>query len=734
MRTGARGRGVSAGDFRLPGAWRSRDPETAERRSAVVPFGDLAEALRSLAAVSSATASTVYAAAHVKVLGTLVEGPAFSTYVLPAGGGRQRGTVKSLTARPGEARTWRGLVENVAGWLRDMPPATVTRLQPAARAELVIFADDAASLDEIAQPGELVHRYGLCVGVADDELLLHAEGFLGPSELARLASMYRRVLEAMAASPDADAAGAILPDGERDDVLRNWAAGPRVDRGRRNMLELFRTRAAKTPDAVAVAADGHELGYRELDLHSNRIAHRLLAGGAGPGTAVGVSLRRCLDLLPTLLGVWKTGAHYVPLDVDAPAARLRLMTSAAGVALLATHARHRALYEELDDTRVILLDEEREAIDALPATPVDGEPGPAQLAYVIYTSGSTGEPKGVMIHHGGLANYVLWTAREYAARGEGGSPHFSSIGFDLGVPSLFTPLALGQRVDLLPDPLDPADLGEVLAARAPYSFIKLTPGHLNMLSTDLGPEQAYGLAGLVIAAGDAFPADLARRWRALAGAGGTAVATEYGPTEITVGNSGAVVDHEPAEGLIPLGAPIPNTTMYVLDDRLEPVPEGVPGEVCVGGEGVARGYVNHPALTAQRFVPDPYGPPGSRLYRTGDRGRWRSGELEFLGRTDHQVKIRGYRVEPGEIRAALLRRPEVGEAVVAAYPAPSGGQRLAAFVIPVTADHRLDLSGLRKALAEDLPEYMVPALIRQVPEIPLTANGKVDTRALGALL
>ena len=713
---------MSTGEFRLPSAWGSQDPGGAAGHRAEVPYADLAPALDALAAAACAEPLAVPAAAHVKVLNTLVEESAFSTDVLTTADDRD---IRSLAVQPGTARTWRELVGQVGRALRAMPPAPAPDGGSSVRSDHALFAADAAALDA----SRAAHRYGLRVGMDGGALVLHATGFLDAAGLDRLAAMYRRVLEAMAKEPDGDAVTALLPDGERNAVLRRWAVGRSVTREPAGVLELFRNQAARTPDAPAVRADGRTLTYRELDDRSTRLAHHLLAHGACPEVPVGVGLRRGPELLPTLLGVWKCGAPYLPLDADLPVPRLRHMISAAGCTLVVTRSEHLPLLGPFDQGEYVLLDRERAAIDARPLTPVDIPVGPAHLAYVIYTSGSTGAPKGVMVHHAGLANYVLWTALEYAARGTGGSPHFSSIGFDLGVPSLFAPLVVGQRVDLLPDPLDAADLGGLLVDGAPYSFIKMTPGHLNLLSTDLEPEEAHGLAGLVIAAGDAFPVELARRWGELTGPGGTPVATEYGPTEITVGNSGQVVTRLPADGLIPLGLPIPNTAMYVLDDRLEPVPDGVPGEVYVGGAGVARGYLGAPALTAERFVPDPYGPPGARLYRTGDRGRWRQGQLEFLGRTDHQVKIRGYRVEPGEIRAALQRRPEVGEAVVIAAPAPSGAQRLAAFVVPVPGG-ALDPSRVRAELAWDLPDYMVPAEILAVEEIPLTANGKVDTRAL----
>ncbi|MFJ6215511.1 amino acid adenylation domain-containing protein [Streptomyces sp. NPDC092296] len=720
---------MSAGDFRLPSAWRCPDRDATTGHRAEVRYADLAAALDALAAAAGADPGAVLLAAHVRVLATLVEEPAFSTDVRAAADDRD---VRTLMVAPGAARTWRELVAQVAAAPRArQPQAPDPDSGSTSWPDRVLF--DTAAPGEPEEPDEPPHRYGLRVSADGSTLLLRADGFLDATGLDRLAAMYRRVLEAMAQAPEGDAAPAVLPDDERHAVLRRWAVGPSAPRDATGVLDLFRRQAARTPDAPAVRADGRTLSYRELDHRSTRLAHHLLAHGARPELPVGVCLRRGPDLLPTLLGVWKCGAPYLPLDADLPAPRLRHMVAAAGCTLLVTHAEHLPLLGTPDKAEFILLDRERAAIDALPQLPVDVPVGPTHLAYVIYTSGSTGAPKGVMVHHEGLANYVLWTAEEYAARGTGGSPHFSSIGFDLGVPSLYTPLVVGQPVDLLPDPLDPADLGALLADGAPYSFIKMTPGHLNLLSTDLEPEEARDLAGLVIAAGDAFPTELARRWSDLAGPGGTQVATEYGPTEITVGNSGQLVDQLPSDGLVPLGRPIPNTTMYVLDDRLEPVPEGVPGEVYVGGAGVARGYLGAPALTAERFLPDPYGPPGARLYRTGDRGRWRHGELETLGRTDHQVKIRGYRVEPGEVRAVLERRPEVGEAVVIAYPAPSGAQRLAAFVVPAPGGD-LDTARLRAELAAELPDYLVPAEILGVPEIPLTANGKVDTHGLRARL
>ena len=678
---------MTTNQFRLPTAWLSTADGVV---TAEVPHGD--------------AEPTVLAAAHLKVLSMLTEEHTFRTDL------RLDGTVHSACVTPGAPHTWRDLL------------ALVARAEPvpeeAGEPDRVLFATEAMAGD----------RYGLNVFVRDSTLLLCTHA-IGRDYLARLAEMYRHALAAI--TDGANATHAYLPSADRHAVLSRWAAGPRVDRTPDTVVDLIEAQAARTPDAPAVRSCGKSLTFAELDARANQIAHRLLDLGVRTETPVGVCLRRTADLLPTILGCWKAGGAYLPLDPDLPAQRLNHMITAADCELVVTETEH---LPALDGGTFVLLDGERESIAALPTSPTGRRTRQEQLAYLIYTSGSTGAPKGVLVQHGSLANYLLWTVDEYAARGAGGSPFFTSISFDLGMPSLFTPLLVGQPVTLLPDPLDTADLGALLADGAPYGFIKLTPGHLNLLSLDLAAEQARDLAGVIIAAGDAFPAALARRWRELAGPGGTAVATEYGPTEITIGNSGQLIADTHSDGLLPLGVPIPNTTMYVLTEAMEPVPVGVPGEVHVGGAGVARGYLGDPALTADRFVPDPYGPPGARLYRTGDRARrLPDGALEFLGRTDHQVKIRGYRVEPAEVRATLRRRPDVDDAVVIAHARPRRAACLVAFVIP-SAGRVLDPPRLRADLAADLPDHMVPAEIVPIGEIPLTANGKVDTRALLSLL
>ncbi|MFB6813996.1 amino acid adenylation domain-containing protein [Streptomyces sp. NPDC056347] len=569
--------------------------------------------------------------------------------------------------------------------------------------------------------------------------LEYATALFDAPTAARIAGHYTRLLDQIAATPDAPLS-ALDPIGPAERAL--LLDGPATPVGTdhpldattlRPVLETILEQAAATPDATALTHGTTTYTYRRLAEESEQHARRLASLGIGPEDTVAVLLDRSPHLITALLGIWRAGAAYVPIDPGYPDERITHMLSATRTRTVLTQTRYK---NRFDAPTVLVTDDPAEqtarthATAALPTThDLD------TLAYVIYTSGSTGHPKGVLITHRGLANYLGWTAQAYTGESPGGAPLFSSIAFDLGVPDLYTPLMTGRHVDLLPQDFDTADLGTLLTAKAPYSFIKLTPGHLDLLQQQLTDDQIKNLAGLVIAAGDSFTTRLAERWTTSAGPDGTRLAAEYGPTEITVGNSAYFLDGPPATELVPIGRAVPHTTMYVLDTDLRPLPVGVPGEVWIGGIGLARGYAGRPDLTAERFVPDPYGPPGTRLYRTGDIARvLPDGNLDFVARADHQVKLRGYRIEPGEIEAALTASEAVAEAVVLVREDSPGTKELVAYTVPAPGADPADLTpaALRALVAETLPAYMVPAACLTLTALPLTANGKLDRTALPA--
>jgi amino acid adenylation domain-containing protein len=478
----------------------------------------------------------------------------------------------------------------------------------------------------------------------------------------------------------------------------------------RSVLQSFETQAAATPDAVAIRTDTETVSYAELDRRATRLAAHLRALGAVEESVVGVLLDRGAGLLAAFLAVWKAGAAYLPLDPDFPAEQVTRTLDDAGAAIFVTQSR----FAGIDfGGHSVLVDTDRLADSA---GPVPRRDDLESAAYVIYTSGSTGRPKGVQITHRGLANHVEWAVRELASRGTGGAPVFSSVAFDLVVPNLWAPLLAGQATRMLPQDLDLSELGAKLAAAGPFSFIKLTPGHLDVLTRQLTEDQCAGLAGVLVPAGEALPPRLAEQWDGLI--------NEYGPTETSVGALVYPVTAAVETDSVPIGRALPGMRVHLLDDALRPLPEGVAGELYIGGTGVARGYIGRPELTAERFLPDPAGPPGARMYRTGDLARLLpGGVVDFLGRADDQVKVRGYRVEPGEIAAVLMAHPSVRDAVVVPLPGP-GGIRLVAYVVGEAGE------SLTEHCARELPAYLIPDVVTPIEAIPLTANGKLDRAAL----
>ena len=546
----------------------------------------------------------------------------------------------------------------------------------------------------------------------------------------RLLEHLRTLLEGIAADPGARLrALPLLGAGERRRLVAEWNdTAAEYPRGR-CLHELFERQAQRTPSATAVEYGATRLSYAELARRADALARRLRRLGVGPEVRVGVCLERSPELLVSLLAVLKAGGAFVPLDPAHPARRLGFVMADSAVAVVLTREALRDRLPPSATARVVTVEAEDEAGDdggaADPPTGVTAD----NLAYVLYTSGSTGTPKGVAIDHRGIVNYVEWAVRAYRL-GAGAVPVHTSAAFDLTFTALFPPLATGGTVVLLPESPGVEALASALAGRD-FDLLKITPTHLALLAHRLAAEGTAPRVRTLVVGGEALPPQSVAEWRRVAP--GSTVVNEYGPTETVVGCCvHALAPEEPAGDTVPIGHPIANTRMYVVDAGLGLLPAGAAGELLIGGAGVARGYLGRPALTAERFVPDPFGAePGARLYRSGDRARRRiDGRLEYLGRLADQHKLRGFRVEPGEIESALLLHPRIRECAVAARQDRPGDLRLVAYVVP--RETAPTPEELREHLKAHLPEHMVPSTFVALDALPLAPSGKLDRRALPA--
>ncbi|MDT0569203.1 non-ribosomal peptide synthetase [Streptomyces sp. DSM 3412] len=564
----------------------------------------------------------------------------------------------------------------------------------------------------------------------DLRLKHHAERLDGDTVRA-LGDRLVRVLEAIAQAPEGAAASVDLLS--PDEALRARPTGEERVVPESTLAQGFAAQVARTPDATAVVFEDERLSYAELDARAEELAVRLRGLGAGPGTFVAVAVPRSAELMVALLGVLKSGAAYLPVDLDYPADRVAHMLTDSGattvVTLAATADRLPALNGSAGGNvpSVLLLD----AVDAASTGATGPAPGPARpddTAYLIYTSGSTGLPKGVVVTHRAIVNRLAWTQGEYGLGPDDRVLQKTPSSFDVSVWEFFWPLLEGATVVLArPDGhRDPAYLAELVRAQS-VTTMHFVP---SMLEAFLQHDEVTGdptwSASLrrVLSSGEALPVGAASRWHALTG---VPLHNLYGPTEaaVDVTYHPYAPDEEQAGASVPIGRPVWNTGLRVLDTCLRPVPDGVPGELYLTGVQLARGYHARPALTAERFTADPYGPPGSRMYRTGDLVRRRAdGVIEYLGRTDRQVKLRGNRIELGEIEAALARLPEVAQAAVTVRD-----DALVAYVVPVGG---APVGDLREALTGSLPSPMVPSAWVVLDALPLTPSGKLDRAALPA--
>ena len=540
--------------------------------------------------------------------------------------------------------------------------------------------------------------------------------------IARMAGHWQRLLRAMAA--DADQALDQLPmlDPQQGQQLLQQAKGPQTPVAA-SPCEMFEAQVRRVPQAQALVFAGQSLSFAELDARANALALQLVELGVGAEVCVGLAAERSLEMVIGLLAVWKAGGAYVPLDPAFPAQRLAYMIEDSRIGVLLTQKALRDSLPQAPGVTTLLLDPARPERSAQgPRRSLDGR----QLAYVIYTSGSTGKAKGVAVSHASLGNYLQGIAQTLPLDEAGSMAVVSTLAADLGHTVLFGALCSGRALHVIEQDvaLDPLRFGDYLQAHG-IDVLKIVPSHLEALLGAERPERVLPRRCLVLG-GEACAQTLVERVRAL---GQCEIVNHYGPTETTVG---VLTQRLTAAGSpIVLGRPLPNLSTHVLDAGLQLQASGSHGELYVGGAGLARGYHGRPGMTAERFVPDPFGAPGARLYRTGDRvRRYPGGELAFLGRVDRQVKLRGYRIDLEEVLVGLRGAPQVRDAAVLLV-GQAGEAQLVAYVVFAGSAAQRD-EELKDWLAKRLPDYMLPSVYQPLEAMPLTANGKLDTRALPA--
>jgi amino acid adenylation domain-containing protein len=568
-----------------------------------------------------------------------------------------------------------------------------------------------------------------------EELLLslvYNTDLFDSDRMERLLSHFETLLQGIVSNPTENVGRLpMLTQAERTQLLVEWNSAPGNHKPSRTIHDVFAERAAQTPDATAVVYEDQSLSYKELDERSNQLAHSLRRQGVGPETLVGLCVERSLDLVIGLLGILKAGGAYVPLDPAYPEERLAFMLESSNASILLTQEPLRGKLEG-HGARIVRLDDSSIFTNESAEAPAC-DTTPDNLAYAIFTSGSTGRPKGVQICHGQVVGMIEELHSRVGTDSNDSWTVFHSYAFDFSVWELWSPLLSGGKLVVVPKETthSPEALHELLCNQK-VTIVNLTPSVLGALLR-FQKEAAGSLPALSLRAihcgGEALPRDVAEEVLEL----GLPVWNFYGPTESTVW---ATLSRVAKDGLdqpvVGIGQPFGGRQVYILSDNLEPLPVGVPGELYIGGAGLARGYTARAELTAERFVPDPFsGLAGARLYKTGDLCRYMAdGTIEYIGRSDHQVKIRGFRIELGEIESVLLDHGSVREAVVVVREDKAGDKQLVAYVVGREGDPEPDV--LREHLKKRLPEYMAPSVFVSLPALPLSPNGKVDRKALPA--
>ncbi|MFN2529803.1 MAG: amino acid adenylation domain-containing protein [Pyrinomonadaceae bacterium] len=552
-----------------------------------------------------------------------------------------------------------------------------------------------------------------------------------PATIKRIAGYFQRFLSALLQNSEADLGTIEILDKDE----RRWAlvelnqTATDLSVGK-CIHELFEDQVARTPEALAVVSGDQELSYDELNVRANQLAHLLRRRGIGPDARVGLLVERSVETMVGLIGILKAGGAYVPLNPDHPRERLAQQLAQSGASILITNDGT-VSHQPFESIETIDLARDRVLFDAQPNTNPEPITGLENLVYVIYTSGSTGMPKGVAVRHRNLTNYTQFILQRLRINRPLNFAIVSTISADLGNSCIFPALASGGCLHILRHEVAmQGDLLREYFTRRSIDVLKIVPSHLSALLASQTDNRILPTRFLILG-GEALSWDLVQRIRQMDP--GCQLINHYGPTETTVGSLLFSIDPEdfsPYAATVPIGRPIANTQSYILDPHMRPVPAGARGELYIGGAGVSAGYLNQPAETAARFVRDPFSDHSeSLLYRTGDLARCLpDGNIEFLGRVDTQVKVRGYRVELGEIEAVLSKRPGVRQVVVTLFRDQSADDRIVAYVV----SSPLSLDGLRVALREKLPDYMLPSAFVFLKTLPLSPNGKVDRGALPA--